>query len=98
MAYLGNLTCGGCGLTFTSRWGSHHGAFEYRCESDHVLHVHPETGTILLIDGQSFGHSTLMDLHGLCPWCETEVASGLLPACPVCGSRDHDTSIDGQLL
>jgi hypothetical protein len=98
MAYLGNLICKDCGLTFTARWGSHAGAFEFRCESDHVLHVHPDTGAILSIDGVSYGPVTLLELHGLCPWCETEVASGLLPACPVCGGRDHQTLIEGQLL
>lgn len=98
MAYLGNLTCGDCGLTFTSRWGSYGGADEYRCENDHVAHVHPETGTILAIDGNPFGRSTIYELHGLCPWCETELATGLLPACPVCGGRDHDAAIEGHLL
>jgi hypothetical protein len=63
-----------------------------------VLHVHPETGTILTVDGNPFGRSTIYEVHGLCPWCETEIASGLLPACPVCGGRDHRTSIEGQLL
>ena len=98
MAYLGNLSCGDCGLTFTSRWGSYGGADEYRCESDHVVHVHPETGTILAIDGNPFCRSTIYELHGLCPWCETELATGLLPACPVCGGRDHDAAIEGHLL
>ena len=51
MAYLGNLICQDCGLTFTSQWGSFERADEYRCERDHVVFVEPESGTILSVDG-----------------------------------------------
>lgn len=95
MAYAGNLTCRDCGLTFTTRWGSFERADEYRCESDHVLLVDAQTGAVLRIDGISRDFGTLADLRGRCPLCSTEVASGLLPACPVCGSRDHDVLLAG---
>ena len=97
VAYAGNLTCRDCGLTFTSRWGSFERADEYRCEQDHVLHVHPESGAVLQIDGVSREFGTLADHRGLCPVCSTEVASGLLPACPVCGSRDHEVLLAGEV-
>ena len=97
MAYLGNLTCGDCGLTFTARWGSFQGADEYRCERDHVVHVEPVTGTVLAVDGDVSEAGTLIDLQGRCPTCRTELATGLLPRCPVCGSRDHDVLVAGTL-
>ena len=97
MAYVGNLICEDCGLTFTSRWGSYDGADEYRCDNDHVVHVEPGTGTILAIDGgvDSLATRTLVDLRGLCPLCATELATGQLPACPVCGGRDHQVLLAG---
>ena len=97
MAYLGNLICGDCGLTFTARWGSYEGADEYRCDNDHVVHVHPETGTVLAVDGDVADGRTLAQLRGLCPRCETELATGLLPACPVCDGRDHQVLLAGTL-
>ncbi len=97
MAYVGNLTCGDCGLTFTSRWGSFDRADEYRCRNDHVVHVEPETTTILAIDGAHADGRTLVDVRGLCPRCDTELATGQLPMCPVCGGRDHDVLLAGQL-
>ena len=57
MAYVGNLTCRDCGLTFTARWGSYQDADEYRCGNDHVIHVHPSTGTILAIGAPGQGFS-----------------------------------------
>lgn len=97
MAYVGNLICGDCGLTFTSRWGSYERADEYRCVNDHVVHVEPATGTVLAIDGGPDGLAarTLVDLRGLCPLCATELATGCLPACPVCGGRDHQVLLAG---
>lgn len=95
MAYLGNLTCRDCGLTFTARWGSFEGADEYRCDNDHVLYVSQESSTILAADGDVGDGRTLADLRGLCPVCGTEVASGLLPRCPVCSSRDHEVLLGG---
>jgi hypothetical protein len=103
MAYLGNLTCRDCGLTFTARWGSFERADEYRCESDHVIHVEPDSGHVLAVDGapvfpEGAGEATtLLDLHGRCPLCETELATGRLPCCPVCGSRDHDVMLAGTI-
>jgi hypothetical protein len=90
MTYSGNLTCGDCGLTFTAHWGSLPGADEYRCETDHVLLVEATGGRVLTMDGSPTGGFTLVDLRGLCPLCGTELAAGQLPACPVCGSREHD--------
>ena len=95
MAYVGNLGCRDCGLTFTSRWGSFEGADEYRCENDHVLHVNQETKRVLMLDGHPSGRWDLLELKGRCPECSTELATGLLPACPVCGGRDHDVDIAG---
>ena len=102
MAYLGNLTCEDCGLTFTARWGSVRGADEYRCENDHVAFVEVETKTVLSFDGipaHDFPGAgrTLLELNGLCPACETELATGLLPVCPVCGGRDHEVLMEGTL-
>ena len=97
MAYLGNLTCGDCGLTFTARWGSFEGADEYRCENDHVVHVHPGSGTLLALDGDYVDAPSLLELRGMCPVCHTELRTGVLPSCPVCGSTDHEVSIAGSL-
>ena len=97
MAYLGNLICNDCGLTFTARWGSFQDADEYRCEHDHVLHVEPRTGTVLAVDGDVCDGRTLIELHGRCPLCSTEVATGLLPSCPVCSGRDHQVLLSGTL-
>ena len=97
MAYAGNLTCGDCGLTFTSRWGSVSRADEYRCGTDHVLFVDPESKRVLVVDGVAVDVGTLLDLRGRCPICSTEVATGLLPACPVCGSRDHEVLLAGEV-
>lgn len=95
MAYLGNLICADCGLTFTARWGSFEGADEYRCENDHVLHVHPDSGTVLAVEGDAGDGDTLASHRGRCPLCSTEVATGRLPACPVCGGRDHQILLAG---
>ena len=97
MAYLGNLTCRDCGLTFTSRWGSVEGADEYRCELDHVLWIHPRSGEVVMADGAPGSGRTLASLRGRCPRCRTEVAPGRLPSCPVCGSRDHEVLLAGTL-
>jgi hypothetical protein len=97
MAYLGNLTCRDCGLTFTSRWGSFEGVDEYRCEQDHVVHVQPDSGAILAVEGTCADGWTLISLRGRCPECATELACGLLPSCPVCGGRDHDVLLAGTL-
>ena len=95
MAYVGNLTCRDCGLTFTARWGSFEGADEYRCGNDHVLHVHPDSGTILAIDGDATDVGVLARYMGGCPLCGTEVATGRLPSCPICHGRDHDILLAG---
>lgn len=97
MAYLGNLTCRDCGLTFTSRWGSVPGADEYRCERDHVVLVDPASGRLRAVEGMEARPLTLLELRGRCPLCDEELATGLLPCCPVCGSRDHDVLISGTL-
>jgi hypothetical protein len=97
MAYLGNLTCRDCGLTFTSRWGSYAGADEYRCVNDHVVHVEPATGTLLAVDGDITTAPTLFELRGRCPLCGLELATGRLPCCPICGSRDHDVNLSGTI-
>ena len=97
MAFLGNLSCEDCGLTFTARWGSFDRADEYRCENDHVLFVEPSTGTVLAIDGDISDGRTLVDLKGLCPRCDAELATGRLPACPVCGGREHQVLVAGTL-
>lgn len=90
MAYAGNLTCRGCGLTFTARWGSVAGADEYRCERDHVVYVDIRWGTVLEVERGSGHGRTLAELKGRCPLCASELATGLLPHCPVCGGHDHD--------
>lgn len=97
MAYVGNLTCRDCGLTFTSRWGSYEGADEYRCADDHVVFVEPSSGTVLAVDGAAPEEWTLSQLRGRCPCCGTELATGRLPRCPVCGSRDHQVLLAGML-
>lgn len=96
MAYYGNLTCRDCGLTFTARWGSVDGADEYRCDQDHVAFVDAKWGTLLALDGGPGSGQTLAELRGLCPHCHTELASGRLPRCPICSSRDHEILISGQ--
>jgi len=96
MAYVGNLTCRDCGLTFTDQWGSTHGADEYRClDNDHVVFVCPDTGTILGGPEMAPTERTLADLFGRCPACSSELVTGRLPRCPVCSSRDHDVSLAG---
>jgi hypothetical protein len=97
MAYLGNLTCRDCGLTFTARWGSLPNTDEYRCGRDHVVHVDRHSGEVLSVDGAHFGGATLTSLRGRCPECATELATGLLPSCPVCEGRDHDVLLAGIL-
>ena len=95
MGYAGNLHCNGCGLTFTSRWGSVTGADEYRCENDHVVLVRP-SGEVVAVEGAPAAGLTLLSLRGRCPLCGSELASGMLPACPVCGGRDHDVTLEGR--
>jgi 5-methylcytosine-specific restriction endonuclease McrA len=97
VAYLGNLTCNDCGLTFTSRWGSFREADEYRCDLDHVIHVDRLSGVVLAVDGDVADGRTLVDLRGLCPRCNTELSTGRLPCCPVCGGRDHEILLSGTL-
>jgi DNA-directed RNA polymerase subunit RPC12/RpoP len=98
VAYLGNLTCRDCGLTFTSRWGALEGKDEYRCESDHVVLVDQRSGVVVALDGAPLrGVVTLVTLRGRCPTCRTELATGRLPRCPVCGSREHDVLLAGTL-
>lgn len=96
MRYVGNLTCGDCGLTFTARWGSNEGVDQYRCERDHVVEV-DRAGYVVTVDGMPLSGSTLAELRGRCPLCSTGLATGLLPACPVCDGRDHDVAIGGTL-
>jgi hypothetical protein len=98
MTYSGNLTCDGCGLTFTARWGSLPGADEYRCEHDHVVLAEAGSGTVLSVEGSPTGGYTLVELRGRCPLCDTELAAGRLPACPVCGGREHDVLLSGTGL
>jgi hypothetical protein len=97
VAYLGNLTCNDCGLTFTARWGSFEDADEYRCERDHVVHVHPDTKTVLAVDGDIADGRTLLQLRGRCPRCDTELATGRLPQCPVCQGTDHEVILAGTI-
>ena len=97
MAYAGNLICQGCGLTFMSRWGALPGADEYRCDHDHIVHVEPASGAILAVDGMRLGRRTLADLRGRCPRCAGELASGILPSCPVCGGRAREVLIQSVL-
>ncbi len=97
MGFAGNLTCRGCGLTFTATWGGVSGADEYRCRRDHVLYVSRTAGNVVAVDGVSVdGPSpSLADLRGACPVCGSELATGKLPHCPVCGGRDHDVQVAG---
>ncbi|MGH2750420.1 MAG: hypothetical protein ACRDK3_06050 [Actinomycetota bacterium] len=95
MTLSGNLTCDGCGLTFTARWGSLPGADEYRCARDHVLLVEAASGGVLTVEGTPTGGYTLAELRGVCPLCATELLAGRLPACPVCGGRDHEVLLSG---
>jgi hypothetical protein len=97
MACLGNLTCRGCGLTFTSRWGPLEGCDEFRCERDHVVLVDQSTGVVAAVDGIAVAGATLAGLRGRCPDCATELATGRLPRCPVCRERDHDILLSGTL-
>jgi hypothetical protein len=95
MTYSGNLICEDCGLTFTAQWGSLPQADEYRCQSDHVVLVEAGEGRVLTVDGSPTGGYTLFELRGLCPLCETELEAGRLPACPICGGRDHQVLLSG---
>jgi hypothetical protein len=97
VAYLGNLICRDCGLTFTARWGSFEDADEYRCDNDHVVHVEPTTGMVLAVDGDISDGRTLVELRGLCPLCRAELQTGLLPSCPVCAGRDHQVLLAGTI-
>jgi hypothetical protein len=98
VSYVGNLSCRDCGLTFTSRWGSVDGADEYRCERDHVAFVDVSSGRVVAFEAAALdGGPGLEELRGLCPRCSTELATGLLPSCPVCGGRDHDILLDGTM-
>lgn len=92
--YVGNLSCRDCGLTFTSRWGPVPGRDEYRCGRDHVAYVDHASGRVAAVDGAGDGR-TLAELLGRCPLCSSELVSGVLPACPVCGGRDHDVDVAG---
>ncbi len=97
MAYVGNLICRDCGLTFTSRWGSVERVDEYRCDTDHVIHVDARSGMIVAVEGIAVEGVTLVDWRGRCPLCATELACGRLPRCPVCGGRDHEVLVAGTL-
>jgi hypothetical protein len=97
MAYLGNLTCRGCGLTFTSRWGGLERSDEFRCERDHVVLADRSSGAVAAVDGIAVTGATLAGLRGRCPECGSELATGRLPRCPVCGGRDHDVLLSGTL-
>jgi hypothetical protein len=97
VAYVGNLICSDCGLTFTASWGSFEGADEYRCGQDHVVLVEPTSGLVLTVEGAALEDRTLVDLRGLCPLCATELATGLLPSCPICDGRDHQVLLAGTL-
>jgi len=87
--------CTDCGLTFTAERGPLPEADEYRCESDHVVLVEAANGRVLTVDGSPTGGFTLVELRGLCPLCEKELEAGQLPACPVCGGRDHQVILSG---
>jgi hypothetical protein len=97
VAYLGNLTCRDCGLTFTARWGSFDGLDEYRCTNDHVVLVRRGSGRVVAVDGTAWPGGTLAEHRGRCPGCGDEVATGRLPCCPVCGGRDHEVAVAGTL-
>lgn len=95
MGYVGNLACRDCGLTFIAAWAGGAGVDEYRCPADHVVETSAVDGTLLRVDGSSFAPISLAELRGRCPICSEELATGLLPRCPVCGGRDHDTLVEG---
>jgi hypothetical protein len=97
MAYLGNLICGDCGLTFTARWGSFDDVFEYRCGNDHVVHVDSDSGEVVAVDGEAMRPGRLNEIRGRCPACGDELATGMLPRCPVCGGRDHEILLSGMI-
>ena len=67
---------------------------EYRCEKDHVVEVSAVSGELLAIQGVAASGS-LTSVRGHCPLCAGELATGLLPRCPVCGSRDHEVLVEG---
>jgi len=95
VGYIGNLTCQSCGLTFTASWAGGAGVDEYRCAEDHVVEVSTVDGMLHRVDGSRFAPISLVELRGRCPICGLELATGLLPKCPVCGGRDHDVLVDG---
>ena len=97
VGYAGNLTCRSCGLTFTGRWGSTAWAYEFRCGQDHVVHVDRATAAIVAVDGVAVDGPALADLFGRCPRCGSELATGRLPRCPVCGGDDHDVVDAGTI-
>ncbi|HVM34423.1 MAG TPA: hypothetical protein VM784_03680 [Actinomycetota bacterium] len=97
MAYVGNLTCRDCGLTFTSRWGPVDGLDEYRCGADHVVLVERISDVVVAVDGAAWPGGTLVEQRGCCPLCGRELATGRLPLCPVCGGGDHDVVEAGIL-
>jgi hypothetical protein len=95
VGYLGNLTCRDCGLTFTASWAGGAGVDEYRCANDHVVEIGSADGMLLRVDGSRFAAISLVELRGRCPICSEELATGLLPSCPVCGGRDHHALVSG---
>lgn len=97
MAYLGNLTCEDCGLTFTARWGRVGDADEYRCDDDHIVHADTGSGRIVAVEGAPIAGPAIADLRGRCPVCGAELATGRLPRCPACGGKDHVVAVAGTL-
>lgn len=95
MAYVGNLTCRDCGLTFTARWGPLDDLDEYRCDADHVVLAEQGSGVVVAVDGGASSGGTLAEHRGRCPACRAELATGRLPRCPVCGGGDHDVLVAG---
>ena len=67
---------------------------EYRCEADHVIEVAAGSNEILAVHGVA-ATGSLTSVRGRCPLCAEELATGLLPRCPVCGGRDHDVLVEG---
>jgi hypothetical protein len=59
--------------------------------------VQPYTGEVLAVDGSESVGRSLVSLRGRCPRCDTELCTGLLPRCPICGSRDHDVNLAGTI-
>ncbi len=57
--------------------------------------VNPATGSVVAVNGGAFSGPGLIELRGRCPLCGSELATGLLPSCPVCGGRDHDVRLAG---